>query len=400
MKKTQILQVILSFFLLLQIGCTEPFEIETIDFENVLVVEATITNESRHQQVKVSRTSTLENPGGQVENNAEVWIEANNGDMYQFSQDPETGDYISNTVFAVEANVEYTLKINSSDGLNYTSEAVILPETVAIENVYPEVITKDGVEGVQVFVDAFDATGNAKYFRYEYIETYKIVAPNPTSFIAEIINYNSQSETFDVQLTPREPEIVCYSTEFSTGIRQTATNELDENRVERFPVRFLDKNNAVLRERYSILVKQFVQSVEAYTFYKIINELGNVESLLSQGQPGYVSGNITSVGNPNEKVLGFFEAASVSMQRIYFNHEDLGLPVPPYFIDCNVIEIDYNDNTTLDNDPNEREILKTHIQYFDYQVIFAFHPNYLIVQPECSLCTYFSSNVRPDFWED
>src|SRR5690606_13165967 len=123
-------------------------------------------------------------------------------------------------------------------------------------------------------------------------------------------------------LTPREPEIICYSTEYSTGINQTTTTELNENRVVRFPVKYLSKLDAKMQTRYSILVKQYAQSLEAYTFYKIVKELGSVGNLLSQGQPGYVAGNMVSEANPEEKVLGFFEASSMTSKRIYFNYEN------------------------------------------------------------------------------
>ncbi len=144
-----------------------------------------------------------------------------------------------------------------------------------------------------------------------------------------------------------------------------------------------------------------MQSVEAYTFYKIVKELGSVGSLLSQGQPGYVAGNMVAEANPDEKVLGFFEASSMTSKRIYFNYEDFGLEKPPYFMDCDQLYLDYRDNTELDNDPNERDLIIQYIIYFNYQVIS--HPNsfiYTIAKPECTVCTSFSSNVIPDFWED
>src|SRR5690606_29594844 len=133
-----------------------------------------------------------------------------------------------------------------------------------------------------------------------------ILLPYTTSFRSEVL------------ITPREPEEICYSTEYSTGINQTATTELNENRVFRFPVKYLSKLDPKIQTRYSILVKQYVQSVEAYTFYKIVKELGSVESLLSQSQPGYVAGNVVSDADPDEKVLGFFEASSMTEKRIYF----------------------------------------------------------------------------------
>ena len=74
---------------------------------------------------------------------------------------------------------------------------------------------------------------------------------------------------------------------------------------------------------------------------------------------------------------------------------------PPYFIECEPLLMDYNDATELDDDPNERNIIYTYLTYYDYQVIsLSQFTLYTIVQPECSVCTSFSSNIRPDFWED
>ncbi len=399
----RILYIALFSIILFQTGCTESFEIESIDYESVLVVENTVTNEMKHQVVKLSRTSTLENPEILTENNATVTVSGSNGESFNFSKDSETGFYVSDQEFSAQANITYTLNISTQDGRQYTSTAVKLPETVEIGEVFAERISDltQNKDGVQVLVNTEDPTGNAKYFRYEYEETYKVVAPYPSPYIAEIVNYNPSAGTYDVNLTPREPETVCYSTENSIGINQTTTTEFNENRVFRFPVNYLSKTDAKIQSRYSILVKQYVQSIEAYTFYKIINELGSVESLLSQGQPGYVAGNMISKADPNEKVLGFFEISSMTSKRIYFNYEDFGLEKPPYFVDCNVLLLDYNDNTTLDNDLNEREALYTQLTYNNYQVVnLSQFTIYRIVQAECSVCTSISSNVKPDFWED
>ena len=401
--KKNIKYILLLHLIAVLYSCTEPYEIETINYESVLVVESTITNELKPQVVKLSRTSSLENPGILLENNATVTVSGNNGAIYNFSQDGETGHYVSDQTFSSQTNVAYTLNIKTQDGKSYKSSPVILPSAVEIDEVYAERVEdlSNNKDGVQVLVNTEDATGNAKYFRYESEETYKITAPNPTAFNSEIINYNGSNGTYQVVLTPRDPEEICYSTESSTGVLQTTTTEFNENRVFRFPVRYLSKLDAKLQTRYSILVKQYVQSVEAYTFYKIVKELGSVESLLSQGQPGYVAGNMTSEANPDEKVLGFFEASSMTSKRIYFNYEDFGLEKPPYFIECEPLLLDYNDATILDNDPDEREALYNALTFYDYEVLsLTQSTKYLIVQQECSVCTSFSSNIRPDFWED
>jgi hypothetical protein len=148
-------------------------------------------------------------------------------------------------------------------------------------------------------------------------------------------------------------------------------------------------------------VKQYVQSIEAYTFYKKIMELGSLESLLSQAQPGYILGNITSQTDADEKVLGFFEVSSITSKRIFFDYEDFGLSQPPFIVKCESMVFDYNDNTIADGTPNQRHELYTLVTYFDYQFIpNSFYPIFTVIRLECSVCTSFSSNIKPDFWED
>ena len=106
--KTRILFTQLFGILLFQMGCTEPYEIETVNYENVLVVESTITDELKPQIVKLSRTSSLEDTSVLIENNATVTVVSNNGDNFSFSQDNDTGFYISNQSFRAQPNTSYT----------------------------------------------------------------------------------------------------------------------------------------------------------------------------------------------------------------------------------------------------------------------------------------------------
>ena len=59
-------------------------------------------------------------------------------------------------------------------------------------------------------------------------------------------------------------------------------------------VRFINRNNYIISHRYSILVRQFVQSNEAFTFYETLNDLSRNESLFSETQPGFLAGNVSS----------------------------------------------------------------------------------------------------------
>lgn len=391
MKKTK--NILLSSLFLLLVACTEPFPIETIEFENILVVESSITNEMKRQVVKLSRTIRLTDFGQATEDNANVKVEGSDGNVFDFSQDSEMGYYLSDAAFQAVPNVSYTLKIVTQNGQSYTSTTVTLSPEVAMDQVYPESVVKNGKEGVQVFVDTENLAGDARYFRYEYEETYKVRLPNPSGFTFEFFDVSDFTRTYEIELMERRLDLECYSTIKSEGILQISTSNLGENRIFRHPVRFISKSSAVIKERYSILVKQYVQSQEAYTFYQILKDLGNVESLLSQGQPGFVSGNIISGTGPEEKVLGFFEASSVSSQRIYFNYKDFGFELPPYLVEC---EVEVITGETAD--------LKRKLEFDGFRIFFyeeiEFRPIYHIARSECAECDSFSTHIKPDFWED
>jgi uncharacterized protein DUF4249 len=393
--KRRMKNILPCFLLLLQISCTEPFLIKTIDFDSVLIVESTLTDEMKRQEVKLSRTIGLEDFGQEIVDNAEVRIEDSNGNVFTFAQDAETQTYLSDIEFQAEANTLYTLKINTPDGRGYTSKAVEVPPRSPIKQVYSEFVSEVGKEGIQVFIDSDNAMGAAEYFRYEYEETYKVKLPANAKFDWEIVNVNNFSGSYQIEITPREwtDKQFCYPTISSKGVIQTSTDGLAENSIVGFPVRFIDKNNPVLRERYSILVKQYIQSLEAHTFYQILKDLGSGGDLLSQGQPGHVPGNIVSNTEPDEKVLGYFEASSVSSQRIYFNHTDFGLELPQYFEECE----------WLISREISRDLFRRKLEFENYQ-IYAFDddngPIYYIVQSECSECATFSTHIKPDYWED
>nr|WP_299385485.1 DUF4249 domain-containing protein [Allomuricauda sp.] len=330
-KATYLTPTILVLILPYQ-GCIEPFEGEFVDFESALVIEATITNELKNQQVVLSRTYEFEAEGPIAETNATVRLLANGNAMaFQHTGD---GIYMSQEEFAAQAGVEYQLDITTQDGRNYGSSLNQLTSTTQIDEIRAERITSDlVVDGMGIFVDSFDPSGSSKNYRYEFVETYRIVAPTwtPISLIGD-----PEGGCNVIKVPNTTDERICYGTDYSTAIVLNSTEDLDEDRVDNFMVRFIPRDNYVISHRYSILVRQYVQSNEAFTFYETLNELSGSESLFSQTQPGFLEGNVFSKESQEERVLGFFEVASVDEERLFFNYDDFypGEPLPPYVEDC------------------------------------------------------------------
>jgi hypothetical protein len=382
---------ILGFSVFFIFSCTEKIELKTESFENVLVVEATITDELKYHEIKISRTYPLEGLPT-YENNAVVKIEDSNQNVYNF-HGAGNGLYVSDIQFQAVGEVSYKLIINTQDGKQYISNEELLPPKVDLKNLYAELIDLNGNVGVQVFVDTNDNLGEAIFFRYTYEETYKVVAPYYSATDAVISNINylpTGSISYDIDFVDRPLEQkICYSKNSPYEIILTNTNGLSEDKISRFPIRFISQDNAILRDRYSILVKQYVQSPNANNYYKILKELSGDASLLLDPQPGYIQGNIISQQSNKEKVIGYFDVSSVSSKRIYFNYQDFNISrMPPYFYNC--------DYRTVSDSYD----VFVYLELYKYKYIRHVEPEYDIVARPCGDCTYFSSSVKPDFWEE
>ncbi|GAA3563852.1 DUF4249 domain-containing protein [Snuella lapsa] len=386
---------------LVVLGCTERFELKTETFEDRLVIEATITNEVMSQEIKISRTHVLESTEPNYEHGATVKIEDSNQNTYSFTDEGD-GLYVSTIPFMAEAGVSYKLFVETLDGRKFESSQEQLVPLATIDNLYAELIDVDGVSGIQVLADTNENLGEAQFFRYEYEETYKIVAPFYTSYDALITNLVvSPSLSYDIELVPRPQEQkICYSTHNSEEILLDNVNGLAASALKKVPIRFIPIEDPILRDRYSILVKQYVQSANAYNFYKILRDLGSDGSIFLDNQPGFIQGNIVSSLYENDNAIGFFDVSSVSSKRIYFNYLDFGIDKPPYFYDCEVILWDY-----LNTGPeiNERYYLYQNLTFDDY--IYASVAGYEesvygLTTPHCGNCTTFSSGKKPEFWED
>jgi hypothetical protein len=386
-------------------SCTEPYALKTNNYEEALVIEATISNELKYQEVKITKTYKLEENFPTTVTDAVVILKDNLGNTYDFAE--QGNKYVSVNEFKAEPNRQYQLKIITDNGRSYVSTTEVLTHETSIQSIVPTVNNVNGVRGVEMIVNSFDPTNSSKYYRYEYEETNKIVAPRWLPVKAVVTPTPSPGV---INLIPRTEEAqICFTTKKSDKIILTSTNDLSEDRVI-FPVRFIKDSDYIIANRYSILVKQYVQNLASYTYYKTLKELAGSEGILSQNQPGFFSGNIKSVENPDEKVIGYFEVSSVSSQRIFFNFNDIfpNQLQPKYPYKCNPDPLLGNDDpevffkycfdpfdftcggyTTLQLLSSERSV------YFNFvNNIYELYPT------PCGDCTSFSSNIRPTFWID
>ncbi len=388
-------------------ACIEPANIEGINYKDFIAVEASVTSEVKRHTVKITRTSTLEAKETIKESGAIVSVEDDSQNIFRFIE-TSNGEYESENEFKAEVGKAYTLKITTKDGKAYASSAETITGIAAIDEITAvrEFNSLDE-EGIQIYVQSKSEDENAKYFRYEYEETYKIRAPYyspnkaiPHPFTDEVILIVPDLESAEI----------CYATQKSNKLVQTDVANLSSNEVD-FGVRFIARDNYIIRHRYSILLKQHVQSFEAYRYFQTLNELSSIENVFNQNQPGFLSGNIRSVNDPKEKVIGFFEVNSVSTKRFFLNGIDFFIDIyADYPASCSFgappIK-DMADNVVLAG------ILRagTLVYYKDYAENLGLDLGcdngagegcgpYVLVSKACGDCRVLGSEVKPDFWID
>ena len=155
-------------------GCIDEVALETLNpvgfsLEDVLVVDARITNESKRQRILLSRPSTLSADSTYAGvSGATVTVSSSEGNTYNF-EEIEPGLYLSTGIFTAIQDVEYTLEIELADGQQYLSQPASRGPESSIDRIYAQrEFSNLGVEGISIYVDSSNPDPRADRYRYEY----------------------------------------------------------------------------------------------------------------------------------------------------------------------------------------------------------------------------------------
>ncbi|MFY7669630.1 DUF4249 domain-containing protein [Tenacibaculum sp. MEBiC06402] len=387
-------------------SCIEPVEFNTVTVDSNLVVNAILTNELKNHKVELSRTIPIDSTNLSPEKNANVVITDDMGGIYDF-QETEDGIYTSVNTFAAETNKKYTLTIETSGGQSYSSSEETLPasSTVGDIDISVEENEIDQIQELVIKANSNASSGEGKYYRYEYDETYKIKTPIWSQKKLLIISDTSPYEFELVDKTPEEDGIgFCYGNQKSKKILVTETLSLSQDQVIGFPIRQIPLDSYIIGIRYSILVKQYVINQNTFDFYTLLDKFSNPDDIFSQTQVGNIPSNIKSVTNPQEdKVIGFFEVSSLSTKRIFFNRDDITESVfQNYQILASCAE---RVNPEIEDSRGRSPLLERLRTGWIYQSppdIPIIPPNrpYQLALKICGDCSHLGPVNPPDFWTE
>lgn len=275
---------------------------------NYLVVDGIVNSSNTDSTfIKLSRTVTLNSKTAtKAEAKAKVTVESETNVSYPLKE-IKTGTYAC-APLGLNNAAKYRLRIITVDNKTYLSDFVPVKEAPAIDSVGYTLPPN----GVQVYVNAHDATNNTRYYRYEYIETWNFHSAFVSNFMA--VGNTIVCRPPDKQITS------CWANNNSPDITLASSAKLTKDVLFQVPVAFVPAQSQKLSIKYSILVKQYALTEEAFGFWQQVKK--NTEQLgnIFDAQPSQINGNIHNTGNATEPVFGYISVGTFQQKRIFIDY--------------------------------------------------------------------------------
>ncbi|EMR01475.1 DUF4249 domain-containing protein [Cesiribacter andamanensis] len=353
-------------------SCVDPYEPEIItEAQNYLVIEGAL-NSGAPTELRLSRTVGLADPNTySPERFAVVSVESDGGNMIYLTGNAN-GIYTAPDLDLNPAH-RYRLRIQTNTSGEYLSDYVTLKPTPPIDSIH----WVQTAEGVQLYVNTHDPLGSTRYYRWEYEETWEVRAP-----------YRAEFEYVDRQIVPRDPipPRLCWAQENSAQVLIGSSARLVRDVIFNQPLVFIPHTSWKLSQRYSLLAKQYALSREAFEYYQQLKKNTEETGSFFDPLPVELRGNIYSVNNAQEPVIGYFDAGSVQEQRIYID----GSEVNPwgYRVRCDIVMVS----------PDSLDF------YFGGGTLQPLYKDdegnyYGSENIDCYDCSAKANPVKPDFWE-
>ena len=377
--------IVLCIAVVQMLSCREPYDPSLEQrIVSYLVVEGFI-NTSGVTTIQLSRTQKLAEKGViKYELYAAVQIEGEDGTVRTLTG---TGNGIYTSASNnLPSDRKYRLKIKTSAGKEYLSDYV----SVKITPQFKLGWEKDD-KGVNMTVSTSDPAKKTLYYKWMYEETWEInsVALSEFTIVRRAPVVISKRPDAEQILIFR-----CWADSRSTSILTTATTAFSDDIVDRFPLAFIPNGSDKLAVRYSLLVKQYALTREAYEFFELMKKNSQQLGSLFDPQPTTITGNIKSVTKPAEIVIGYIVASSAVEQRIFVTGAEAGdwkssLFCPSFSVKANSEDL-YTHFATPDlliqngvyENPNNSEMLT----------------GYNARPAACLDCRLRGSTIKPGFW--
>jgi hypothetical protein len=389
------ISIVLASMLIIFGSCKKPYNPPAISATgSYLVVEGVINSGTDSTIIKLSQTVNLSsNATPNPVLGAVLTVESDQNAVYPLTE-TGNGNYVSSGL-NLDNTRRYRLRIK-------TATEVYLSDFVAVLNSPPIDSVNFAVQnnGIQIYANTHDPQNNTRYYRWDFTETWIFHSNYASGFYSNgdtVLGRGINQQIY-----------TCWGNNASSTIILGSSAKLTKDVIVNSPITSIGSTSEKLGSEYSILVRQYALTGDAYNFWDNLKK--NTEQLggIFDAQPSQINGNIHSITNPLEPVIGYISVGSTTNQRIFIKNQQLPawLPTPAY------------NNCVLDTEyyvyyaPGAKNPVNQVNQYINYNkgainplipidaIAPPQHPpiGYTASSPSCVDCTLRGTNIQPSFW--
>jgi hypothetical protein len=290
------------------IGCKKAFNPPgaLANTNKYLVVDGIINSGSDSTFIKLSRTKEFSIPIVlDHETGAQVSVESDANSSYPLSE-ISPGTY-SAAPLNLNNSHKYRLRIKTSDNKEYLSDFVAVKNAPPVDSVG----FKAQSDGVHIYVNTHDGNNATRYYRWEFNEAWQ---------------FHSWYQSFWIGTGRRQQDqyrYYCFSGDTSRSILIGSSAQLSSDVIFQAPIATVPANSEKIEAKYSILVKQYALTIDAYNFWTNLEKNNEEMGSIFDAQPSVNQTNYHCLSDPGEIVVGYLSVGSSSSKRIFITASQL-----------------------------------------------------------------------------
>ena len=363
--------------------CITPYKPSDITSSNGLFVVEAYILAPIGSSIKISRSNDLQDINGYEKvSNAKVTIINDRGDLIATAEENNVGEYLISNPISFIADTKYALDIvvGNEHFRSTLEEPLVTPQ---IDELYwsPK---SDGYE-VDILLSTHDPLQKTEHYLWRYEEDWEYTA----QFYAPE-RWDPEKGSV-VENTYTDNTYYCWNSDYSRSFILGDAETLQDGRFKNKVIHNLKSGGTRFSYLYSILVKQYAISYEAYKYYENLHKNVNETGGLFAPMPTEMRGNIINLANPDEPIIGYVIISTETNQRIYIDRRDVPYMSVSFYSEC-----------LLEPAPGEQDIVST--PSIAYQNGWGISTNdektgYEYHQLRCVDCRALGgSKNKPDFW--
>ncbi len=315
-----------AFIHLLISSCVTPYPINSLQFQEAIVVQGMITDQPGPYEITVSKTipvqDQLEQTSGLL-SGASILIEDDQGYSEQLVE-KATGDFFTTSIQGVVGNT-YTITITTGDGNIYKSTPEKLLPVGDFSIRYEFKLVEDtlankqitSANGFNIFIDSNVLPEQERRVWWRSTGTYHVLTfpgnrmtwvdpgPLPPPAGPPAIQVPDRPLCAGTDADPVCTCCDCWITEYNLPMISKSTF-INNGQINNLKVAFIQANRRTLYDKYTLEVDQLSVSQPVYDFWNRMSIIQSNASNLFQTPAPKVGGNLTALTNNAAPIIWIF----------------------------------------------------------------------------------------------